>query len=157
MQREPPWAASSILIHSPHIHRILCIHSLNSAEYTSLHSPGHWYHTHSQSVPSLPAKKANACKTKHQYSNEYTVKWHSQWCNHSIVNFCSEQMIRYVWEIIHTIKRVAPKAMQKITGPVKSVSFMMLPSAGFIGFSTVRVFCQMWSKLMPNSDETHVQ
>lgn len=42
-----------------------------------------------------------------------------------------------------TISNVAPRATQKRMGPVRSVSFMMLPSAGFIGLSTVKVFCHM--------------
>lgn len=50
-----------------------------------------------------------------------------------------------------TSNNVAPKARQKTIGPAKSVSFMMLPSATFNGCSTVSVFCQMWSKLIPNS------
>lgn len=48
---------------------------------------------------------------------------------------------------------MAPKARQKTMGPAKSVSFMMLPSATFKGCNTVSVFCQMWSKLIPNSKE----
>lgn len=50
-----------------------------------------------------------------------------------------------------TSNNVAPKAKQKTIGPAKSVSFMMLPSATFSGCSTVSVFCQIWSKLIPNS------
>ena len=46
---------------------------------------------------------------------------------------------------------MAPKARQNTMGPARSVSFMMLPSATFMGCSTVRVFCQMWSKLIPSS------
>lgn len=52
-----------------------------------------------------------------------------------------------------TIIRVTPSATQKMTGPVRSVSFIMLPSAGLQGFSTVRAFCQMWSRLMPSSGQ----
>lgn len=36
-------------------------------------------------------------------------------------------------------------------GPARSVSFIILPSAAFNGCRTVSVFCQMWSKLIPNS------
>lgn len=50
-----------------------------------------------------------------------------------------------------TIIKATPSAMQKMIGPVRSVSFIMLPSAGLKGFNTVRAFCQMWSKLMPSS------
>lgn len=49
--------------------------------------------------------------------------------------------------------RVTPSPTQKMIGPVRSVSFMMLPSAGLEGFSTVRAFCQMWSRLMPSSGQ----
>lgn len=60
---------------------------------------------------------------------------------------------------LFTRRSVAPKAKQKTMGPARSVSFMMLPSATFSGWSTVRVFCQMWSKLIPNSktDKTHIR
>lgn len=51
-----------------------------------------------------------------------------------------------------TRRSVAPNAKQKTMGPARSVSFMMLPSAAFNGWSTVSVFCQMWSKLIPNSE-----
>ena len=46
--------------------------------------------------------------------------------------------------------------MQKRIGPVRSVSFIILPSAGLNGFKTVMVFCQMWSKLMPSSSERKI-
>lgn len=62
--------------------------------------------------------------------------------NAQTVIFCSQYL---------TSNNVAPKARQKTIGPAKSVSFMMLPSATFNGCSTVSVFCQMWSKLIPNS------
>lgn len=61
---------------------------------------------------------------------------------------CSRQTTR---ETLVTSSRVAPKARQNTMGPARSVSFMMLPSATFSGCSTVSVFCQMWSKLMPSS------
>lgn len=50
-----------------------------------------------------------------------------------------------------TSSNVAPRAKQKTRGPVRSVSFIMLPSAGFIGFRTVKVFCHICSKLIPSS------
>lgn len=62
--------------------------------------------------------------------------------NAQTVIFCNQYL---------TSNNVAPKARQKTIGPAKSVSFMMLPSATFNGWSTVSVFCQMWSKLIPNS------
>lgn len=44
--------------------------------------------------------------------------------------------------------------MQKRMGPVRSVSFMMPPSAGLNGFNTVSVFCHMWSKSIPSSGKS---
>lgn len=52
-----------------------------------------------------------------------------------------------------TSNNVEPKAKQNTMGPAKSVSFMMLPSAAFNGCNTVRVFCQIWSKLIPSSSD----
>lgn len=63
----------------------------------------------------------------------------------------SVQVLYCINRIVLTRSKVAPKARQNTMGPARSVSFIMLPSAAFMGWSTVRVFCQMWSKFMPNS------
>ncbi|MEQ2184353.1 Histone-lysine N-methyltransferase setd3 [Goodea atripinnis] len=54
-------------------------------------------------------------------------------CSLTYIPLCRDLCIT---RIRLTIIKVTPRAMQKRIGPVKSVSFIMLPSAGFKGFRT---------------------
>ncbi len=147
-QRVPPLAGDSIPAHSPHIHRICCNCSSGSTACTSPHIPEHWCHTQTQSVLSLPAKRIHT----HIHRFMLWTLFSLPLCN---TNHCVPLVNGFtkVQDVVCTINSVPPRAMQKRTGPVRSVSFIILPSAGFSGFNTVRVFCQIWSKLMPNSEK----
>lgn len=93
-------------------------------------------------------------KIKNNKENFWKMNRSSQFCEswRKLISMCDFVWIPSVlWPL--TIIRAQPRATQKRMGPVRSVSFMMLPSAGMKGFNTVSVFCHMWSKSTPSSEK----
>lgn len=137
------WGGGSIRARWPHSRRRRPSCSLGWEGNTCRGSRLHWYRTRSQTGSYLTVNE------KKTYIYTYMTA--------AIQIFmCGTQSARVTK--LFTRSSVAPKAKQKTIGPARSVSFMMLPSATFSGWSTVRVFCQMWSKLIPNSEteESHI-